>query len=430
MMVPEKYEIFYPNIYSPEEQVAIDRLLSGKQGPPGGPGGPGGPPMMKEQVYQKEKLNEVVMRMYAERIIPDNPLYNDPDYAKNTWYSGLPIVPGYVEALAMAMLPRELGDMCMPDRQMPGDAYDHEVQYFAPILAGDKLTNKPGPVELIDITPAEGSIIRCFVVIAQADIINQRGETVGRSITRFPNFRCRLKPGQEPDPFVHPFNRYMHPAHQYTDADYDYLKSIWQQEKIRGAEPLYWDDVNVGDYTGITAEPPFTQMDMIRMYGQELIGCESVRGQVLSGRIRGQKNEYGVYENIISHYKPGRSPFYNYSGRDFCVRNVTNWAGDQGFITRLNWRMVNDFEPELQAQPFPEGFYRESYLLKVPELKAKGAHINTHGMAPDCAITHGYVYDKYERDGQYYVELACWCEDLDGNYHTECGVTVRLPKRT
>ena len=429
MMIPEKYVIFYPNIYTSEEQAAIDRMLSGRQGPPGGPGGPGGPPMMKEQVYQKEKLSEIIMRMYAERIIPDNPLYNDPEYAGKTWYGGLPIVPGYIEALAMAMLPRELGEMCMPDRQLAGDAYDHEVQYYAPMLAGDKLTNRSGPVELIDITPAEGSIVRCFIVIAQADIINQRGETVGKSITRFPNFRCRLKPGCEPDTFVHPFNRYMHPAHIYSDADYDYLKSIWEKETIRGAEPRYWDDVNVGDRTPVTAEPPFTQMDMIRMYGQELIGCESVRGQVLSGRIRGQKNEYGVYENIISHYKPGRSPFYNYSGRDFCVRNVTNWAGDLGFITKLNWRMVNDYEPELQAQPFPEGFYRESYLLKVPELKAKGAHINTHGMAPDCAITHGYVYDKYEKDGLYYVDLACWCEDLDGNFHTECGITVRLPKK-
>ena len=279
------------------------------------------------------------------------------------------------------------------------------------------------------MTPKEGSIVRCFVLIAQADIVNQRGETVGRSTTRFPNFRCRLKPGMEPDQFIHPFNRYMHPAHTYTQADYDHLAFLWQGEKIRGSEVLYWDDVSVGDYTWTTAEPPFTQMDMIRMYGQELVGCESVKNQVLSGHIRGQKNEYGVYENIISHYKPGRSPFYNYTGRDFCVRNVTNWAGDRGFITRVNWRMVNDYEPELQANPFPEGFYRESYLLKVPELKEKGAFINTHGMAPDCAITRGYIYDKYEKDGAYYVEIALWCEDLDGNYHTECGITLRLPKK-
>ena len=29
MMIPEKYEIFYPGVYTPEEQAAIDRLLSG-----------------------------------------------------------------------------------------------------------------------------------------------------------------------------------------------------------------------------------------------------------------------------------------------------------------------------------------------------------------------------------------------------------------
>ena len=30
MMIPEKYEIFYPNVYSPQERSAIDRMLSGK----------------------------------------------------------------------------------------------------------------------------------------------------------------------------------------------------------------------------------------------------------------------------------------------------------------------------------------------------------------------------------------------------------------
>lgn len=29
MMIPEKYEVFYPNVYTPEEQAAIDRLLRG-----------------------------------------------------------------------------------------------------------------------------------------------------------------------------------------------------------------------------------------------------------------------------------------------------------------------------------------------------------------------------------------------------------------
>ena len=34
-----------------------------------------------------------------------------------------------------------------------------------------------------------------------------------------------------------------------------------------------------------------------------------------------------------------------------------------------------------------------------------------------------------KRTVAYYVEIALWCEDLDGNYHTECGITLRLPKK-
>ena len=71
MMIPEKYELFYPGVYTPEEQAAIDRLLSGDMGgPPGGPGGPGGPPMMKEQVYQKEMEVPIEdMKRYLDGIL-------------------------------------------------------------------------------------------------------------------------------------------------------------------------------------------------------------------------------------------------------------------------------------------------------------------------------------------------------------------------
>jgi hypothetical protein len=37
------------------------------------------------------------------------------------------------------------------------------------------------------------------------------------------------------------------PAHFYTDADWARIKAIWAAEQRRGAEPRYWEDVNIGD---------------------------------------------------------------------------------------------------------------------------------------------------------------------------------------
>ena len=426
-----KYEVFYPGVYTPEEQEALDRMYEPKQGGPGGPGGAGGmPPMMKQQVFQTDPTNEILMRMYAERIVPDNPLYNDPAYAKNTWYGALPAVPGYIQGMAMGpMLPRELGDMAMPQRQLAGDAYDNEIEYYLPVVAGDKITNGKQSFEVKDVTDPNGSIFRVFVVISSVEMVNQRGEVVGKSTNRMPSMFRKCKEGYTPDARIHPFAMYVHPAHKYTEEDYEKLKAVWKNEKIRGAETLYWDDVKVGDYIWETAEGPFTQLESIRLHGQELVGCRSIRENLMSGHMRGEMNPDGLYLNYITHYDPTRNSFYNYTARDYIVRTITNWMGDQGFLTRINWRMVNDYVPELQANPFPEGFYRESYLLKVPELKAKGAFINTHGWSPDCSFNRGYIYDKYEKDGKYYVDIACWCQDMDGNYLSEVGVTVCLPKK-
>jgi hypothetical protein len=106
---------------------------------------------------------------------------------------------------------------------------------------------------------------------------------------------------------------------------------------------------------------------------------------------------------------------------------LTNWCGDDGFISKIGWRFVNDLPAELQAETFPADFYRPSVLLKVPRLK--GRFLNTHGVSPDAFKVYGYVYDKFEKDGEYFVELACWCEDFDGNIAQECPATVKLPSR-
>ena len=73
-------------------------------------------------------------------------------------------------------------------------------------------------------------------------------------------------------------------------------------------------------------------------------------------------------------------------------------------------------------------FYRPTELLKVPYMKDRYANI--HGFGDDAFITRGYVYDKYVgEDGGHYVDLICWCEDLDGNIGQEIPATVRLPSR-
>ena len=111
------------------------------------------------------------------------------------------------------------------------------------------------------------------------------------------------------------------------------------------------------------------------------------------------------------------------------TRILTNWCGDEGFVTKLGWRFVNDAPKDEQFNHFPAGFYRPTELLKVPYMQDRYANI--HGFGDDAFITRGYVYDKYiGEDGGHYVDLICWCEDLDGNIGQEIPATVKLPSRS
>jgi hypothetical protein len=46
-----------------------------------------------------------------------------------------------------------------------------------------------------------------------------------------------------------------------------------------------------------------------------------------------------------------------------------------------------------------------------------------------ASITKGYVTDKYTRFGKHYIDLACWCEDIEGRIWCEGYGTIELPSK-
>ena len=68
----------------------------------------------------------------------------------------------------------------------------------------------------------------------------------------------------------------------------------------------------------------------------------------------------------------------------------------------------------------------------TPENSAVVAHIfeMIAVIAKEEGLTGGYrVVSNIGEDGGHYVDLICWCEDLDGNIGQEIPATVKLPSR-
>ena len=439
-MNDNKNVVFYPYVNTDEEKNALDRFVAGE------PIETADDQMIMDLATSIEPISPFAMELYARCWDRYNPLYNNYEYAKQTWYGNIPMIPASLEVSARAALPKELGDIAYPSTEpLIGDGYDHELFFYAPTYAGDSFEIKMGKNNYVDITPQGGSTLRSFIMICEAEVYNQRKELVAKAKMHWPEFRkkqlCTTDVGKDlrvQNPL--PKDDYIRPPHKYTPDDWKYIENIWNNEKIRGSNTLYWEDVSIGDEPTWTAEAPMTAIDMIRLHAFTIMEGSIMGGSLVGGiPLRewleqhigpyARMSDGTIHSAMEKHFGGDRPEFYNVTGRNQIIRMVTNWCGDDGFVTKVAWRMINEAPPDKQINHFPEDYFRPSYLLQVPYLKAAGKFMNTHGRCPDCSIVKGYVYKKWADTNGHYVELACWCEDLDGNIHTEASVAVRLPAK-
>lgn len=413
---------FYPNVYTNEEKEAIKDYLENPQ-------------RMIPAEYTVGPIAEWELLLYAHSWDKWNPLYNNKQYALNAGYCDIPAIPGFIDPEVRTMLPKELGHPISPTYAYIGDGYDHEVEYLLPIYAGDTLKVIATDCKIIDITPESGSEIRGFIIEDSAEMYNQHGNLVEKATMRWPEFRTKYTDTDElPDPEkMRPnmIERYEHEIHNYTEEDWNYFIEIWRNESITGKHVRFWDDVNIGDEPQPCTEGPINQIEMIRSHGHEIICGSTVREFLMDGKSFFIKNENGMYyphnfSHFVTHFG-ARPQFFNVTGRNHILRMISNWCGDAGRISKVNWRIVNNLAPEKQQNRFPHSYRRPSFLLKVPHMK--GRYLNSHGIVPDSSSSRGYVTDKFKLGNEHFIEIVCWSEDILGNIFTECLVTVKLPKK-
>lgn len=424
----KEFEIFYPNVYDAHDKEIIDQGYADAANPKPSPMGP--KPADKDE-----------MVAYAKLWAFDNPMYWDEDYASKTRWGGLIAYPTFTEPGGMGVMLR--GDLGLEYRGLAegekviGNGMDHEIYYYKPIRPGDTFTVKPVGAEMKDITPAQGSTVRCIWSSSENEMYNQKGELVARQIGRMASNYKRYKnpddrvPGERPKKNMSKWRE----CHTYTEADYDRIREYWANEKVRGAETLYWEDVKIGDEPIPTCDGPMTTIEMIRLHGETVLRSGSMRQRIESKQTATlEHDDYGMfYMDWAQHYCdrsiPGSRPvYYNTTARNQALRMITNWCGDDGFVSKVAWRLIYEY-PE-RYNVFPEEWDRPSYLFKVPYLKEAGRYMNGHGLVGDTSISKGYVTDKFiDEAGNHCVEIVAWVENLEGMILQELEFVVQLPSR-
>jgi hypothetical protein len=194
----------------------------------------------------------------------------------------------------------------------------------------------------------------------------------------------------------------------YTDQEIDAIEKGYAAERRRGAEPRYWEDVEVGDCVGPMVKGPLTVTDMICWHvgmGMGLYGVKPLRlGYQNRVRIprffhRDEQNVPDVMQRV--HWDPefarrsGNPSTFDY-GRmreTWLIHMCTDWMGDDAWL----WKLECEFR-------------RFNYV-------------------GDTQWLSGTVTNRYLADGRPAVDVELTATNQRGELTTPGSATILLPSR-
>jgi hypothetical protein len=469
---PADFEILYPGVYAGRESGPVDRCLANNKAleergeidakalaagtlPPDTPGlGPTLP------------VTEAMVRYNNAKYDPDNRVLNDADYARSLGYKDIIAMPCYGahDDTFMVPYPPDARDTLLVSQ------LNHSITNYVPVYPGDTLYLITNGHSLIDRTPPAGSIYRHATIVSWGSVYNQRGEKVNDVSWRVTESLKTYKEGKRPEKMGFPEmweapDWMGRPVHYYTDADWDFIRRIWADERPQGAEPLYWEDVTVGDEPRWTVDGPIDEsLAPTAPYGMGAGGSRTLRKEIMdpavfATMVRGEKD--GIYrlperEDCVPAVPDGVVPFFmvdpegldadgavdtqsihkagadravliNFLGRDLAIRHLYNWMGYQGWVRNIRWGIMPAEAHAALGKVVPKDTGAQDFLAKVPAMAGRFA--SAHGLTGDLALVKSYVYDKYVKDGEFLVDLAWWIETIDGDIWLEGGATVKVPSK-
>lgn len=467
----EKFQTLYPGVYTPREADLVARYQAANRALK--ERGPIDVARLVAGTLPKDtpglgpviRVTEDWVRWNNAKIDPENPLRNDAAAARNAGYADILAFPTFGAHDDTFMVPYP---PAARDTLLVSDL-NHSVTSLRPIYPGDTLYLVADEREMIDLTPAAGSIYRSVAINSKGSIYNQRGEKVNEVVFRVTESIKLYKDPKDAPANPGFFDMWEapdwlgRPAHVYTDADWTRMRAIWAAEKRQGATPLYWEDVQVGDRPVPTLDGPIeASVSPVPPWGQGSGGSRTMKRENLDARlsaslIRGAKDGIWRLPNRADYVPPPppqpgtagapaaaaasggivttdihkdgaqRSPLVNYMGRDYAIRHFDNWMGDKGWLHNIRWSIMDPRAGAARGKPVPGNPRAEHFLGQVPQLQ--GRFVSEHGVTQDVALVQSQVVAKNVRDGQFMVDLVWWVETIDGKIWLEGAASVKLPSR-
>ena len=321
-----------------------------------------------------------------------NPLYRDPSYAAKTKYGTIVAPPCSLNSILNVSGMRVGG--------LPGVHSFHsgwDWLWLKPVYLNDTITGTYRPVDIVE--KKSEFALRTVIIYAEGIYRNQKDEIVARCI----GWSIRAERGTARDQ-----GKYKEIKQYWITPEMQaQIEDMMEKEEIRGANPRYWEDVNVGDTTQPLVKGPLGVGEMMAWAHSIGGGGEVHAFKVRSLRKHpawGWKNpETGASETIDQVHEQEEAAkgiaipaAYDVGAQrnSWVSQGITNWMGDDGFLKNLYCE------------------YRR---------------FNVYG---DIQFIKAKVTRKYEKDGEHLVDMDAWAENQRGEVTAPGKATVALQSKT
>jgi acyl dehydratase len=336
------------------------------------------------------------VRHYAHGIGDDNPLWCDPSYARQTRYGGLIAPPSFVFPLNR-IYSGYVGGLPGVHAMWSGA----DTTWHRPFAVGDQITTE---AYLKDLVPHETRFAgRAIQQIYHVDFIANGDELVASGDSWC--FRTERDTARELGTKYESVSR-----SEVTPLSDEVLAQVWEgyeNEKVRGSDPRFAEDVSVGDQLPPMVKGPMTVTGFIA-FAQGWGGLYIRANRIAYKQIKkhpglGIPNKYGVpdvpervhWDDDLAQLV-GTPRAYDY-GPERCswlLHHLTDWIGDDGFVV--------------------------NHRCQIRRHNVVGEIVYINGSVTDCETDpSGIVFD-----------ISQTATNQDGELSASAVGRVRLPSRT
>jgi hypothetical protein len=321
-----------------------------------------------------------------------NPLYRNREYAIKSKYGCLVAPPNYIYTITYSQFPdvKPIG--------LSGFYAGSAREWFRPLYEGDKISFRvmfPSDVELKESKFAGEKVM----LYEKGEYFNQEQRLVGA-------YNCWIIYVDDQRSAEMDKHHGIAEIPEYSEEDIKNVYAAQDSEVVRGPEPRYWEEVEVGEELTPVVRGPYTlaeQMAWVAGAHGSLHVSERLT-RILMDRDPGQRHFYDPRLKIYSPFdqrdssllqKRGVPRIYAAGEQTEAWRNMvlTNWMGDDGFL----WK--------------------------------SSTQIRGMNLQGDITWCRGKVTQKYCDNGKHCVDIDCWCENQRGEVTIPGTATVMLPSR-